>query len=237
VISDKSVAEEKKLEAIKQIFDIGGRNCRITPCYVEWLNKILRERFWKISPIPFVREIVERRWKDDLRTVYQCGYFEDFSGRGFKGIYIKKGNHQNLHQVIHCLNEHRGIPFRKINIEQKLFPPYQVDVLGKLSPEKYVVVELGELSSYEKFWLIYDSLVKEFWFDGKGKYFYSLKANSELHICARNLVEHMFDFFVEKCSKNFGQFSKCYTYSREIYGLCSFARNSVPERRTRMNKQ
>lgn len=226
------MTEEKKLEAIKHIFDVGEwGSCRLTPCYVEWLSKILRKQFWKISVIPFIKEIVEEKRKDDFRTVYSCDYFEDFNGRGFKGIYIKKGQHQNLHQVIHCLNEYRSIPFEKINIEQKLFPPYQVDVLGEISPEKHIVAELGGLSCYDKFWLIYDSLVKEFWFDGRGEYFYSLRANSELHVCARNLLEHMFDFFVEKCSRNLRQFSDCSTYSREISRLCDFARNSVPEKR------
>jgi hypothetical protein len=228
MMSDKPMTEEKKLEAVMRIFDVGW-NCRLSSCYAEWLSKIFREQYWKISVIPFISEIVEEKGKDDCRTVYSCGYWDTFQDRGFKGGHIKKGNHQNLHQVIHCLKEYRRISLEKIDIEQR-FSGYQVDVLGEIEPEKYIVVELGELSSYEKLWLIYDPLVKEFWFDGKGKYFYSLKANGELPI-EEHLLEHMFDFFMEKCSKDLGQFCNCSTYSREISRLCSFARNSVPERR------
>lgn len=219
------MTEEKRLEAIRQIFDIGW-NCRLTPCYVEWLNKILRKQYWKLRVIPFINEIVEKNRKDDFqRTIYSCGYWEYVHGIGFKNQHMGKGCHQNLHQVIHCLNRCRGIPFENINIEQKkLFPPYQVDVLGEITPEKYIVVELGQLSSYGKFWLIYDPLVKEFWFDGEGKYFYSLQANGKLPN-KEQLLKFMLDFFVKNCSKDLGQLWNCSTYSREIYGLCDFVRS------------
>ena len=223
------MTEEKGLEAIRQIFDIGWA-CRLTPCYAEWLSKILRKQYWKISVLPFIKQIVEKKWKDDFgRTVCSCGYWKDIPDSGFKLQHIKKGCHQNLHQVIHCLNKYRGIPFEKISIERD-FCGYQVDVLGEIDPEKYIVVELGQLSSYEKFWLIYDSILKEFWFDGQGEYFYSLRANGELPE-EEHLLRYAFDFFVKKCSKNLGQLSDCSTYSREISRLCSIARNSFPEKR------
>jgi hypothetical protein len=223
------MTEEKKLKAIEQIFDIGW-NCRLTLCCAEWLRNIMRKQYWKIGVIPFINKITEKKWKDDLRTVYHCGYFEDFNGRnGFKDIYIKKGSHQNLHQAIHCLNKYRGIPFENIDVEQPFYN-YEVDILGKMNSRKHVVVELGELSSYEKFWLIYDSLVKEFWFDGKGKFLYSLRASGELPI-EEHPFEHMFDFFQEKCKGDLGQFWECSRYSYEISNWCHSARNSVPERR------
>jgi hypothetical protein len=229
------MTEEERLEAIKQIFDIGWA-CRLSPCYAEWLSKILRKQYWKLSVLPFVNKRLfteEIKEQDFPLTHYDCGYTEQrVSGTYyFRHGVMKSGSHSNLHQAIHCLNKYRGIPFEKINIEQ-WFCGYKVDVLGEVNPEKYIVVELGQLSSYGKLWLIYDPLVKEFWFDGtgEGKYFYSLRANGELPI-EESLHEHMFGFFVKKCSQNLGQFWNCSTYSREISRLCNYARKSVPERK------
>jgi len=42
MMSDKPMTE-KKLEAVMRIFDIGGRNCRLTLCYAEWFEYLLRE--------------------------------------------------------------------------------------------------------------------------------------------------------------------------------------------------
>ena len=214
--------EEKRIETIRHIFDIGW-NCCLTPCYAEWLSRILRKQYWKIKPIPFINEIVEEKRKDEFeRAVYSCGYWEHAQGYGFKNQRIGKGCHHNLHQVIHCLNQYRGIPFEKIDIEQ-WFDAEKVDVLGEIEPEKYIVVELGQLSSYGKLCFIYNSLVKEFWFDGKGKYFYSLTAKGELPREER-LEYTMLKFFKEKCSQNLGQYSNCSTYSREILRYCDLAR-------------
>lgn len=116
-----------RIDPIRHIFDVGW-NCRLTPCYVEWLRKILREGYWKIRPVPFVSEIIEEKKNDNnLRTVYSCLH-SNLSG--FKNVDIKKGYHRNLHQVIHCLNEYRGIPFEKINVEH-WFGEFQVAFLAK----------------------------------------------------------------------------------------------------------
>ena len=100
-------------EKIRYIFDIGW-DCRLTPCCIEWLGKILKKQSWQITPLLFINEIVEEKERDGDRTVYDCGYWETPQSIGFKNRYIKKGFHANLHQAIHCLNEKRGVSFSEI---------------------------------------------------------------------------------------------------------------------------
>jgi len=206
-------------DAIIQIFDIGW-DCRLTPCYIEWLSKIVRKQYWKISSISFISEIVEKKRKDNdsSRTVYDCGYWETPQSRGFKDRSIKQGSHENLHQAIHCLNKYKRIPFDKIQIEEWFYGGNKVDVLGKMDSEKYIVVELGTLSTYSKFGLIYKPQVEEFWFDGKGQYFYTLRANGELP--PEENLEHALQYF----RKNECDVYNCLVYSREIYELCNYIR-------------
>jgi hypothetical protein len=210
---------ENNQEIIRQIFDIGW-NCRLTPCYIKWLSKILRKQYWKISSIPFISEIIEKKKKDDdsFRTVYDCGYWETLQSSGFKDGYIKQGCHENLHQAIHCLNKCRRIPFDKIAIEQRFYGGYQVDVLAKTNSEKYIVVELGNLSSYGKFGLIYEPHVEELWFDGKGQYFYILRANGKLP------TEESFEHTLTEFPKNECDVYNCLVYSHDIYEECNYIR-------------
>ena len=208
---------ENNHDAIIQIFDIGW-DCRLTSCYIEWLTKILRKQYWKISAIPFISEIIEKNEKEDNRTVYDCGYWETPQSMGFKDRSIKKGSHENLHQAIHCLNKYRRVPFDKIQIEEWFYGSNKVDVLGKMDSEKCIVVELGTLSTYSKFGLIYEPHVDEFWFDGKGQYFYTLKAYGKLP--TEESLEHtMLDFRKNECDVY-----NCLVYSREIYELCNYIR-------------
>ena len=219
------MVEKRRIDPITYIFDIGLKWV-LTPCYVEWLSKILRYGYWKLRPVLFVGEIIEEMKNDrGLRTVYSCGYYECLHSYciGFKNVDIRDGYHQNLHQVVHCLNEYRGIPFEKIDVEQWFGDKYRVDVRGKINPEKYILVELGTLSPFEKFWLIYNPKVEELWFDGvpfdgKRKCFYSLSSNKKVsmnEVC-RLLIDTMHDYYRKKCRENPTQFSNCSIYSKEL---------------------
>jgi len=183
---------------------------------------------WKVKPILFVEIIEEKIEDDDLQTVYSCGYWKSrhSNGIGFKNRDMKKGCHHNLHQVIHCLNKYRGIPFEKISIECGFYDSKhsdKFDVLAEINSEKYIVVELGYVSSYDKFWWIYEPYVEEIWFDaqpfdGSRKYFYSLSANnkSQWENLSKDRIDSMRDYFREKCSKDLGQFWNCGRYSKEL---------------------
>jgi hypothetical protein len=214
--------KENNQEAIRYIFDIGW-DCRLTPCLVEWLSKIMRKQYWKITPILFISDIAEEKEKDDNRTVYECGYWETPQSKGFKDRIMKKGSHQNLHQVIHCLNKYRGISLDKIEIEEWFYGSNQVDVRAKIDSEKNVVVELGSLSKpYSKFNLIYNPHVKEFWFDGKGKYFFALQANGELPFedSFENTLLNFPKCICQRASYN------CLVYSRPVYEACNYIRKN-----------
>jgi hypothetical protein len=217
--------KENNQETIRHIFDIGW-NCRLTPCYIEWLSKILKKQYWKIGAIPFISEIIEKNEKDDnsFRTVYDCGYWETLQSIGFKDRCMKKGCHGNLHQAIHCLNKYRSIPFDNIEIEEWFYGGKKVDVLGKMDSGKNVVVELGTLSTYSKFSYIYNPHVEECWFDGKGKYFYTLRANGKLP--TEESFEHtLIDFPKSECDVY-----NCLVYSHGIYVACNYVRNEVKQR-------
>lgn len=221
--------EERHLESIKQIFDIGGICNSLTPCYVEWLRRILKRGIWRLSVFPFV-EINERKRKGerDFITVYDCGYEEGFYGTmSFRDGRLRNGMHENLHQAVHCLNEYKGISFDKIWLEQK-FDGYMVDILAENNAEERIIVELGHLSNFAKLWLIYEPKVKELWFDGiskKRRYFYSLKANGKPS--KREYLDNFIPNYFErnKCEDS-GQSWQCSTHSRDIYRFCHSTRSA-----------
>jgi len=135
----------------------------------------------------------------------------DWSYQGFKEPDIKNGCHQNLHQAIHCLHD-RGIGFDQINVEQR-FRGFIVDVEGEIEKEKeYIIVELGELSSLNKFWFVRDEIVKEFWFDGiDGKNWMYCLSQTKTKI-RRDFASHIFKYYKSHCESDHSHLWSCSAY-------------------------
>jgi hypothetical protein len=213
------------LEATRQIFDIGGIRNNLTPCYIEWLNKVLRKGYWKLTAIPFV-EIIEQRKPTNFGFVYDCGYCE-FSGiDGFKESPMAgRGYHYNLHQAIHCLNKYREMGFDNIEIEHRYNRYNHWDILAKNS-EKTIIGQLGSLSNYNNFFSIYE--YDEFWFNSNGinkKFFYSLRANSEIPQDEK-LTNFMREFFEDKGCCETGRSVDCWNYCNNIHYICCSLRKN-----------
>lgn len=206
------------IEAVETIFDIGGIRNSLAPCYIEWLSRILKKGYWRITAIPFLK-IVEKKRIINYRSVYDCGYYYFYSVDGFKGHPMcGRGDHWNLHQAIHCLNKYRGVRFDDIEIEYWVARKSHWDILAKNS-EKTIVVQLGNFSysDYEASM----SQFGEFWFcAGKGKgFFYCLKKVSEISP-EDSLGNFMCRYFNEKACCSNGQSYNCGNYSPQIRSRC-----------------
>ena len=144
---------------------------------------------------------------------FECGFERAVKGDsmgGFKGKQINKGDHENLHQIIHRLND-IGLTFSEIEIEQQ-FDGYIIDVLGKKG-EKYIAVELGKMSDIGKFLLVDEENVDELWFGDKDKFIYRLSRSAPknqeiLRKEADNFLTHFVNYFRTFCEGN-GQLSTC----------------------------
>lgn len=174
----KKTESDHNLEAVSKIFNVMDWGKIIPPCYFSWISKNLKEKNWKLKVIPFMPIIcdskVENNGVVDVRY-YDCGFFrldKGYSMGGFKNKHISKGQHDNLHQVIHCLHR-AGIDFFRMVVEEN-FEGCKVDILGETEEKKYIAVELGKLSKIGKFSLIYEDNVKEFWFGDTMNFIYSL---------------------------------------------------------------
>ena len=125
----------------------------------------------------------------------------------FKGRNIGKGQHESLHQIIHRLSSER-ISYDKIEIPQNYFngSGYKVDVLAELANQKYIVVELGQLSCIGKFDLIYHPKVQELWLADKEKFVYGLSLN-EPRNDSYSEKTHFHNYYQQHCCD--GQLSEC----------------------------
>jgi hypothetical protein len=205
------------LKAVSRIFDVMVWNRNIPPCYFEYIrNNLLK--IWQLRVVPFepidCKSRVESNGIVDVEY-YDCGFQESVNGDsmgGFNHKPIKKGEHENLHQIIHCLHR-SGIDFRKIQIEQR-FDGFILDLLGEMDKDKkYIVVELGKLSGLGKFLLVDEENVKELWFGDTNRFIYSLSRkvpNSEqlLRQEADDFFLHIVKYYKAHCYAH-GQLSSC----------------------------
>jgi hypothetical protein len=214
--------EDSRLNILRKIFDILVWNKQVPPCILTWIGDKLRRQIWQLRVIPF--QPVDCKFSKavddpDLRQ-YECGFNNGIGDKtgGFKRRSIGKGCHSNLHQVINCL--HRvGVDYDNIKVEES-FRGYKADILGEVENDKYIVVELGELSTIEKFFLTDDKLVKEFWFGDSERFIYSLSRKvlmSEQMLDEEydRYLSHMANYYKEYCVAN-RQLKECLR-SRSIF--------------------
>jgi hypothetical protein len=206
VKAERDIETDPALKAVSRIFDVMVWNKIIPPCYLAWISNNLLKQIWQLRVVPFepmaCNSRIESNGLVDVEY-YDCGFQVAVKGESmgaFKHRPIKQGEHENLHQVIHCLHR-SGIDFCKIQIEEK-FCGYKVDILGEIEKDKkYIVVELGKLS------LIYEESVKELWFGDTEKFIYSLSLK-ELTIEqpikneANDYMLHFVKYYKEHCITN-----------------------------------
>jgi hypothetical protein len=214
--------EEKEtdpvLKAVSKIFDVMVWNRNIPPCYFEWIRRNLQKKIWQLSVVPFApitcKSRIENNGVVDVEY-YECGFFTTVKGEsmgGFNHRHISKGDHENLHQVIHCLNQ-SGIPFGKIQIEQ-WFGGCKPDILGETTKgEKCIIVELGKISKIEKLLLVDKESVKELWFGDNDRFIYTLSrralnSQKSLREEADNYFRHIQKYYENHCKGN-GQLYSC----------------------------
>ena len=211
------------LKAVSKIFDFMVWNKSIPPCYFEWIRNNLQKRIWLLRVVPFepltCKSRIESNGIVDVEY-YDCGFFVPVRGDsmgGFNHKHISRGDHENLHQVIHCLNK-SGIDFGKIQIEQ-WFNGYKPDILGETNKDKkYVLVELGKISQLGKLLLVDDERVKELWFGDTDRFIYCLSRNAPnnkqiLRGEADAYFLHILNYYKDYCDAD-GQLSSCLsTYS------------------------
>jgi hypothetical protein len=197
--------------SIKEIFDIVFAK-RVPDCCLEWFEYLLREQIWHLEVVLFYALNCKIVKTDEFdREIFECGYWRmktDWSYQGFKELQIKKGCHQNLHQAVHCLHD-KGIGFDNINIEQT-FRGFDVDVEGEIKKEKeYIVIELGELSTLNKFRLVQDKIVREFWFDRKNWMYCLSQTKAKI---GKDFRTHTFKYYKSHCESDNSYLSSCLTY-------------------------
>lgn len=204
------------LKAVSKIFDVIVWNKNIPLCYFQWMRNNFLDGVWQLKVIPFkpiiCKSKIESNGFVDVEY-FDCGFKQAVKGDsmgGFKNKHIAKGDHENLHQIIHRLGD-SGIDFAKIEIEQR-FKGYIVDVLGEID-KKYIAVELGKLSDLGKFLLVDEESVKELWFGDDDRFIYSLSRKAP---CNKDLLRKEADSFLLQITNYYktfcegkGQLSSC----------------------------
>ena len=114
---------ENSIQAVRKIFDVMLWRRQIPPCFITWIRNNFRNNIWQLRVIPYPSTNCNSRVQSngilDIRY-YECGCHVNERGNpiwGFKNRQIKKGAHDNLHHIIHCLNS-IGINQDNIVIEE-----------------------------------------------------------------------------------------------------------------------
>ncbi len=214
--AEQDIETDHALKAVSTIFDVLVWNRNIPLCYFEWIRSNFVNGVWQLRVIPFkpiiCKSKIESNGVVDVEY-YECGFNIGVKGDamgGFKNKHMGKGDHENLHQIVHCLNN-SGIDFSKIEIEQR-FKGYIVDVLGE-KEQKFIAVELGKLSDLGKFLLVDEENVKELWFGDSDRFIYSLsrKAPNNKQLLrkeADSYLLHFINYYRTYCEGQ-GQLSSC----------------------------
>lgn len=197
-----------ELEKLRGIFDIVWAR-EVPPCILTWIGEKLRRQIWQLRAIPFQQidcKFHKVAHNPDLRQ-YECEYYNEIGDKtgGFKGKHIRNGSHGNLHQVIHCL-QRAGVNYDNIKVEE-CFRGYKADILAEIEKDRYIIVELGELSTFKKLLLITDELVKEVWFGDGEKFIYSLSKKTVLTEQmldeeANRYLRHIANYYSSNCILN-----------------------------------
>jgi hypothetical protein len=218
----KTIENDHALKAVSIIFDVIVRKHNIPSCYLEWIKNRLQKRVWQLRVVLFepltCKSTIKSNGAIDVEFFncgFQKGVHQDPNG-GFNNKLIGMGRHENLHQVIHCLLR-SGIDSSKIEIEEQ-FGRFKPDILVELDKDKFIAVELGELSDLDKLEIADYKIVKELWFGDTNKLIYSLSRiapNSEqvTHEESYAFFRHFVNYFKDHCIANEKQSSCLSPYS------------------------
>ncbi len=205
---EEGTETDAPLKAVSKIFGVLVWNKIIPPCYCAWIGENLKKQIWQLRAIPFKPIVCSSRIENngfvDVRH-YDCGFQTALGSgiMGFRGRHIRKGEHNNLHQVIHRLHD-MGVDFDNIVIEEWCYG-YEVDILAEIGEDaQCIAVELGTVSKLGKLSLPDSENIKELWFGDTEKFIYSLSRKVPLteqiaHNEGDKDILHFVKYYKEHC--------------------------------------
>lgn len=208
---NEPIGYDNSIQAVGKIFDVMLWRKQIPPCFLTWVRNNFRNKIWQLRVMPYPQILcnstVQGNGILDVRY-YECGCHVNDRGNpvwGFKNRQMKKGAHDSLHNIIHCLNS-IGIREDDIEIEER-YNGYIVDAIAKLKNNKVIVVELGEIDKIGKFDFVDEESVEAFWFGDKKNFIYSLSRKRPINKTligeeGANYSNSIANYYKTYCSEN-----------------------------------